>query len=331
MPRVGMMPQQTAMSSVGNTTQQPLQPIGGPAPAQLPGAQMPVGGFAQNGLSNLGQLQSQPQQSPEQQALSGNKQQVSNFMNALNQVGAGTNNTFMNSQNPNMSPVTNLVDPSVAYQNNGNTGNPPTIPQGWMPPTNLPGGTQQQLNSGAVNTLQGALAGGNTAPVGGQINGANPNLGPAGQNMSGLTQNLGPGAAQPQQQPPIPQQQSVAGGMAQNGVIDPNAVVSDENLKTDIKDTSMDKFLSTVKSHSYKYKNPEIDGEGMFHGPMAQELEQTPMGKETVIETPRGKMVNTGRLTLVNTAALGVLHNEQQKLKAEIQSLRNKFNLKGKS
>ncbi len=42
---------------------------------------------------------------------------------------------------------------------------------------------------------------------------------------------------------------------------------------------------------------------------MAQDLEKGPLGNTVVENTPQGKMVNTGRLTMVNSSAIA----EQQK------------------
>jgi hypothetical protein len=42
---------------------------------------------------------------------------------------------------------------------------------------------------------------------------------------------------------------------------------------------------------------------------MAQDLEKGPLGDSLVMETPQGKMVDTQRLTMVNSSALA----EQQK------------------
>lgn len=103
--------------------------------------------------------------------------------------------------------------------------------------------------------------------------------------------------------------------------------VSDENLKTKINDgtNNINSFLNSIKAHSYEYKDKQ-DGEGVFHSPMAQELEATELGKQAVIDTPRGKMVNYGRLGAVNLAAVSVVHREQQKLQEQVNQLRKEFN-----
>jgi Chaperone of endosialidase len=74
------------------------------------------------------------------------------------------------------------------------------------------------------------------------------------------------------------------------------------------------KSLNTVKNaepYSYHYKDPNQPGAkaGRMVGPMAQDLEKGPLGDSVVDDTPQGKMVNTGRLTMVNSSAIA----EQQK------------------
>ncbi len=70
--------------------------------------------------------------------------------------------------------------------------------------------------------------------------------------------------------------------------------------------------LGQTSASSYEYKNPNAPGaaDGTHYGPMAQELEKTPVGASTVVTQPDGsKGIDTDRLTLVNTAAVG----EQQR------------------
>lgn len=94
------------------------------------------------------------------------------------------------------------------------------------------------------------------------------------------------------------------------------AAASDENLKTDIKggDKKISEFLDALKAHSYKYKDPEADGHGEFVSPMAQELEKTPIGKNMVLDTPRGKMVDYGKGFGAVLAAQAMLHERMKKL-----------------
>jgi hypothetical protein len=110
--------------------------------------------------------------------------------------------------------------------------------------------------------------------------------------------------------------QSVGAGMG-------SVVTSDENLK-DVAgpaQRSLEHFLGSIGAHNYTYKDPR-DGVGMFTSPMAQELEKTELGKQAVINTPRGKMVDYARLGGVNLAAASVLHREQKRLAAQVEQLR---------
>ena len=311
MPQVGFMPQNNTTIAQPQPTvpiQNGLSNINQLGPAQNAGqqlGQMPplsqanpgVNGFAQNGMQNLGPLPPPP--SMEQSALAGdNKQQISNFMNALNQVGAGNNNTFMNQQSANMPAVNNLVNPNIAGQSNATTGNQTYMPaQAAMPGTQF-GNPQQFLQPGAPqNPLQ-------------QLPGSS-------MNQNGIAPAFGPPAQQPASMP----------GMAANPNINlmNQPLVSDENLKTDITNAKDDvtDFLSKINAHSYKYKQPELDGAGTYVSPMAQELESTELGKSAVIETPRGKMVDYARLGGINLAAAAVLQKQ-------INQLRTQFKIKGK-
>jgi hypothetical protein len=103
--------------------------------------------------------------------------------------------------------------------------------------------------------------------------------------------------------------------------------MSDETQKEQVTDASgkLTDFMSKIGAHSYKYKNPEVDGQGIYTTPMAQELQKTELGKQAVIETPRGLMVDYARLGGVNLAAVSVVHREQQKLAAQVERLRGEL------
>lgn len=83
--------------------------------------------------------------------------------------------------------------------------------------------------------------------------------------------------------------------------------------------------VRAAPGYSYEYKNPNMPGAapGTHFGPMAQDLERTPAGRSTVVEAPNGmKMVDTGRLALVNTAALHAQQQELDELKRELDRYR---------
>lgn len=91
------------------------------------------------------------------------------------------------------------------------------------------------------------------------------------------------------------------------------AVASDERSKKNVEPEfsygALD--LRGAPGFSYEYRDPNAPGAapGRHFGPMAQDLERTgPAGASTVIEGPDGrKQVDTGRLALVNTAAISDL------------------------
>ncbi len=84
--------------------------------------------------------------------------------------------------------------------------------------------------------------------------------------------------------------------------------------------------IKAAPGFSYQYKQPGAPGAaaGTHYGPMAQDLEKTPMGASTVIQAPNGtKMVDTGRLSLVNTAALHAQQQELDDLQRKLDELRS--------
>lgn len=245
-----------------------------------------------------------PQQnmpSLEQLALNGggasNKQQISNFMTALNGIGAGSNNAQLAQPVQAQAPVQNLINPGVVNQNNGSAGTLSSTAGSYSPvqqPTTTPGGAGAGLSvpTNVLATLNKDLAGGTNN------NSSVPNW------FNQLTN----AASAPFQD-----------------------LISDQNLKTNIQpaDKQLNNFMQSIKAHSYQYKDPKMAGAGFgtYVSPMAQELEKTELGKQAVIDTPQGKMVNYGRLTGVNLAAVSVVHREQQRLQDQVSQLRKQVNI----
>lgn len=317
-------------------------------------------------------------QGVEQQSLNGggvdNKQQVSNFMNALNRTGQGGNNQMMQGSPPPQQQGQQVLQQpiqmpeQVSTQNTLQPGSFAPAPQN-MQGTNTPGYYQQgqqgamgnQSDGKATVQYQGSTPGQNTGPVinpsqfyGSTIN-QQGNTGsqtlaalhpqqtigqvsnPATQAalstppaQSSTNSFVPPGTIDPQQnspaqQPLVPYQQTIS-----QSPFSAALAYSDENLKTNIEPGKRDitEFLNTIKAHNYEYKD-QRDGVGTFTTPMAQELEKTELGKQAVIETPRGKMVDYGRLGGVNLAAVSVVHREQQRLQAQFDELKAAINKKG--
>lgn len=76
--------------------------------------------------------------------------------------------------------------------------------------------------------------------------------------------------------------------------------------------------LRPAQGYAYDYKNPSAPGAapGRQVGVMAQDLERSPATAHVVHDTPHGKQVDTGRLALVNTAAISELQRKLQMLEA---------------
>lgn len=75
--------------------------------------------------------------------------------------------------------------------------------------------------------------------------------------------------------------------------------------------------------YSYEYRDPARHGEGRFYGPMAQDLERTPVGRSVVKQAPDGtKMVDTSRLTLVNTAAQSAQQQQLEQQQSELDEFK---------
>lgn len=302
----------------------------------------------------------------------GNAQQIQNFMTALNKVGAGSNNTFMQTSGPQApQPVNPLVqfganNGSVGAQTFGGVG-PQPPPDVNKQPTSLAFGPPRDYTKSPTSLNFGPHPGSQTQ----QPNYPKPPS--TGVNTSLFPPQYGPppstGVMQgPLNLPPLPQKpldQQQAQPVPNNGVMQlpqlpqssaplppqmsvpsqgfqqylpqdfsnqPNyypinqqqyqnvvmQLMSDENTKEDIKpaDNQVQAFLNAIKAHSYKYKD-EKHGVGTFTSPMAQELEETELGKQAVIETPEGKMVNYARLGGVTLAATAMLNERLNKLEKE--------------
>jgi hypothetical protein len=80
--------------------------------------------------------------------------------------------------------------------------------------------------------------------------------------------------------------------------------------------------LRPAQGYEYEYRNPNAPGSapGRHVGPMAQDLEHT-AAAGTVRDTPRGKVVDTEGLTMVNTAALSEQQRKTQEIERELAAL----------
>lgn len=90
-------------------------------------------------------------------------------------------------------------------------------------------------------------------------------------------------------------------------------IFSDINLKKDIKDgnDSAKAFLDALKPYNFKYK----DGDGSEQlGIMAQDLEKSPMGLGSVINTEKGKMVDFSKNLPAMMAGMSNLNERLKQL-----------------
>lgn len=99
------------------------------------------------------------------------------------------------------------------------------------------------------------------------------------------------------------------------------AKASDERGKMDVRNGSEDvkKFLDTLQSHTYKYKNPSAPGAGPGEhtSVMAQELEKSKIGKSMVMDTPAGKMVDYAKGLPAILAAQAELNKRLDKIEGK--------------
>lgn len=96
------------------------------------------------------------------------------------------------------------------------------------------------------------------------------------------------------------------------------AVTSDERAKTGTHpgDIAVQETLDHLKPYSYSYKDQSL-GQGERVGIMAQDLEKSPMGLSSVIETPRGKAIDVNRGLSLALAADADLHARVKALEAK--------------
>jgi hypothetical protein len=74
---------------------------------------------------------------------------------------------------------------------------------------------------------------------------------------------------------------------------------SDRSAKKEIKtaDDEVQEFLDALTAYSYRYKDPTAFGtkDGRIIGIMAQDLEDSDIGRQFVRDTPHGKLVDYGQ------------------------------------
>jgi hypothetical protein len=102
------------------------------------------------------------------------------------------------------------------------------------------------------------------------------------------------------------QNMQTLGGLAMAGAL---MYKSDINAKENIQkgDLDIDQFLNDITGYKYNYKNPQ-DGQGERLGVMAQDMEKSAMGQETVMDGPDGKQIDMKKALAASLASLARLN-----------------------
>lgn len=107
------------------------------------------------------------------------------------------------------------------------------------------------------------------------------------------------------------------GGIISGGATAGAAILSDRNMKKDIKvNKETQAFLNALTDNEYSYKDTTQAGTapGKQYGPMAQDLAKTKMGKTAVIDGPDGMMVDSSRGFLLALSGLANINKRLNKL-----------------
>lgn len=233
--------------------------------------------------------------------------------------------------------VSKAVDPDTAYQKFGKTLSSGIMAGGaTLAGVNPPNQSNQQQNPKQpkqpvvqVSGLYGSgFGGGQTGPFPGA-----PGHG-ASSGWGDEQQVIPPPAAAiptPTQLPPVPQMQLTPPQVQpQYQLGQPQMYYSDQNLKTNISNTSksdIKKFMNSISQpKNYDYKDP-TNGTHTKGGLMAQDLEKSNIGKSVVINTPKGKAVDTAKLATILASVTAHRFNE---LEQKMEKALNKKFKKGK-
>jgi hypothetical protein len=269
-------PQMQVQKAMGNQYQQ-LGAAQGQPPMPMPHQQRAIPMAYQPAM---------PQQSVMQSVDNRNPQSVQNFLTALNQVGAGNNNAFMNAPGQQGVPA--------QYSFGGS--------QYQQAPVFNNGPVMNQLGYQQNAAQQGVYGGGGYGQAGGVIQGGTGGV-----------------AGQPVYQAPVVKEPQAVDPYSN---FHPNfASISDVNAKTNITPAhqELESFLNSLGVHSYEYID-KADGEGRRISPMAQEIEKTPLGAVAIKTDANGhKMVDYGKLMGTQLAALALLNQKYNTLEKQMK------------
>lgn len=112
-----------------------------------------------------------------------------------------------------------------------------------------------------------------------------------------------------------PEQAGYLGPILQaGGSVGAAAAMSDRRTKKNVEDGrgAVREFLSKLKASTWDYKD-EKHGRGRHAGVMAQDVEKSKLGKDIVIETPEGKMLDTKKALGAVLASVADLHSRLER------------------
>lgn len=322
-----MAPQQMmynpSMLQMLGSTPQNQAPVSNPVQQMAPVQTQSQGGVLPDGPPDPGRVQmigrfQMPQapqmphpgmnqplpQSVMQSVNNANPQSVQNFLQALNQSPqAAQNNAW---QNPIGVQGQGPQAGFQGFQQNGTNAAPQTNWQRYSQ------NKQPQLGSYSNQARQGS-------PVQANQSGMQNNV------TSGGTGGAPQGGGVPGQIPyRTPSQSSMSTTYHDNlrdTINNGLAAASDINSKQNITagDGELQSFLDSLGVYSYEYKDPKY-GEGRRISPMAQEIEQTELGKAAISTNNEGyKIVDYGKLMGTQLAALALLNHKYNNLENQLK------------
>lgn len=298
------------------------------APQQLGG-----GGYAPQHYADA----TQHPQSVMQSVNNASPQSVQNFLQALQQNpnvagGYASGNAWQNPQGM------QGQGPQAGFQGFGQGNPPPYQPTNWQPYQN----NQNNAYADATQHMRAPQSNASANPYSNLQYQPPPKLS-ENTNQSGHPNYGGTLQYQaPQKTNPYPENTNQSGrppthqlSAAPTSNLSPyqNMAASDIQLKQQIQpgQNELQDFLNSLGVHSYEYKDEKY-GEGRRISPMAQEIEQTPLGQAAISTNAEGyKMVDYGKLGGTMLASLALLNHKYNELETQLKtSLKASLKAKGK-
>jgi hypothetical protein len=280
------------------------------SPAAMRGAQMQSAQMQQQALNQAAQLRAQEQQAAQQSFLQASLQQEEMQRQAALQAGQ----TTLQQEIAKKDAIQNAINAQL--QGSGQllqSGTQLATTQAQLQQQAALADQEAMLRAGMFNNQIGLQA--RELQQQGELGYGGLGIGAMGQQFSGLGTLYAGAQAKAAQDAQM--RQTLLGGLLGAGGAVGAAALSDRNAKTDIRtNKETQAFLNALTDNEYRYKDTSQAGTapGKQYGPMAQDLEKTPMGRTAVIEGPNGKMVDSARGFLLALSGLANLNQRLAKL-----------------